>query len=157
MVPYKRYDLLAMIRQLGTPTWFLHVYRLNTDVDSRNALMLDNLAPRSAQYTIKAIASIAGQTSHISLSTLSDKMSETGGLLITLKLAVGARVMLTVNVDVSDGLVNGARGEEVKWSILLPTMITKLPQYLSSLTTTELVLKQFNPVHIVLPSLILCL
>ena len=40
--------------------------------DSRNALMLDNLAPESAQYTIKAIDSIAGQTSHICLSRLSN-------------------------------------------------------------------------------------
>ena len=32
------------------------------------------------------------------------------GLHSTLKLAVGARIVLTVNVDVSDGLVNGARG-----------------------------------------------
>lgn len=30
-----------------------------------------------------------------------------------LKIAVGAGVMLTVNVNVSDGLVNGARGEIV--------------------------------------------
>ena len=52
------------------PTQALHVYRLNTDVDSWNALMLDNLAPQSAQYTIKAIDSIAGQTSHISLLSI---------------------------------------------------------------------------------------
>ena len=89
------------------PTQALHVYRLNADVDSRNALMLDNLAPQSAQYTIKARDARAGQTT---LSAISDKHSETGGLHGTLKLAIGARVMLTTNVDVSDGLVNGARG-----------------------------------------------
>ena len=61
-------------------------YRLNVDVDSRNALMLDNLAPQSAQYTR------AGQTT----PAISDKRSE------LLKLAIGARVMLTTNVDVSD-------------------------------------------------------
>ena len=75
-------------------------YRLNVDVDSRNALMLDNLAPQSAQYTR------AGQTT----PAISDKRSELHGIL---KLAIGARVMLTTNVDVSDGLVNGARGEVV--------------------------------------------
>ncbi len=89
------------------PTQALHVYRLNADVDTRNSLMLDKLAPQSAQYTIKAHDSVAGQTCHISLTSLSDKRSETGGLHSTLKLAIRA------NVDVSDGLVNGARGEVV--------------------------------------------
>ena len=95
------------------PNQALHVHRLNADVDSQNSLMLDELATQSEQFTIKAIDSIAGQTSHISLSSISGKRSETGGLHSTLKLAIGARVMLTANVDVSDGLVNGARGEVV--------------------------------------------
>ena len=86
------------------------MYRLNADVDKRNSLMLNELVPQSAQYTVKAIDSVAGQTCHISRSSVSDKRSETCGLHGTLKLAIGARVMLTANVD---GLVNGARGEVV--------------------------------------------
>ena len=51
------------------PTQALHVYRLKADVDTRNIRMLNNL-PQSAQYTIKATDSIAGQTSHISLHSI---------------------------------------------------------------------------------------
>ena len=91
----------------------LHVYRLNTDVDRRNSFVLNSLAPEDQLYAIKASDAVAGQTRHIDLSRLSNKRSETGGLHGVLKLAIGARVMLTTNVDVADGLVNGARGEVV--------------------------------------------
>ena len=91
----------------------LHVYRLNADVDRRNSFMLNSLAPEDQLYAIKASDAVAGQTRHIDLSRLSNKRSETGGLHGVLKLAIGARVMLTTNVDVADGLVNGARGEVV--------------------------------------------
>lgn len=50
------------------PTKTLHVYTLNADVDKRNLLMLNKLAPQSAQYTIKAHDSVACQTSHIHIS-----------------------------------------------------------------------------------------
>ena len=72
----------------NAPTQALHVYRLNVDVDSRNALMLGNLAPQSSQYIIKVRDARAGQTAHICLSAISDNVL-TGGLL---KLAIGARV-----------------------------------------------------------------
>ena len=95
------------------PTHALHVYRLNADVDTQNSRMLSALASESEQYSIHACDSIAGQTSHVNLSNLSNKRADTGGLHGILKLAVGARIMLTTNVNVSDGLVNGARGEVV--------------------------------------------
>ena len=93
------------------PVDALHVYRLNKDVDERNDEMLNRLAPDDQQFKIKACDSTSGR--HIDLSDISDKRSDTGNLPTLLKLAIGARVMLTVNVDVSDGLVNGARGEVV--------------------------------------------
>ncbi len=93
------------------PIHALHVYKLNADVDYQNSRMLNSLASESEQCFIHACDSIAGQTDQVNLSSLSNKRADTGGLHGILKLAVGARVMLTTNVDVSDGLVNGARGE----------------------------------------------
>ena len=85
----------------------LHVYRLNEDVDQSNEYMLSKLM--TTKYAIKANDAITGQTKHINLASLSSKRAEIGGLHGVLKIACSARVMLTTNVDVSDGLVNGVR------------------------------------------------
>ena len=53
------------------PTQALHVYRLNAHVDTRNTFMLNNLAP---QDTIIATDSVASQTSHISLISVTQKI-----------------------------------------------------------------------------------
>lgn len=47
------------------------------------------------------------------MTNLSDKLSDTGNFHNVLKLAISAHVMLTVNVNVFNGQVNGARGEIV--------------------------------------------
>ena len=72
--------------------------------------MLNQLTPIDQQVTLKAIDSTKDtHTSQLDIATPKSKVN-TGGLISELWLAVCANVMLTVNVDVSDRLVNGARG-----------------------------------------------
>ena len=108
------------------PSDALHVYCLNVGVDKQNEEMLKKLAANNQQYCIASCDSIGGQTNHIDLTNLSQKRSETGGLHGKLKLTVGARVMLTANVDVSDGLVNGARGDVVHIVVDSNEKVTKV-------------------------------
>jgi len=95
---------------LDYPSEALHVYRLNADVDERNEHMLSKLDSSTRRYEVKASDADRGQTKHIDLASLSGKRKETGGSHGILKIACDARVMLTTNVDVLDGLANGARG-----------------------------------------------
>ena len=88
----------------------LHVYRLNKDVDQYNLSKLNLLAPEDQQAVIHAIDSTKEKHTRQLNMTLPKSKASTGGLVEELHLAVGAKVMLTVNIDVSDGLVNGARG-----------------------------------------------
>ena len=92
------------------PSEALHVYRLNADVDERKEHMLSMLDSATGRHEVKASDAVTGQTKRIDLASLSGKRKETGGLHGILKIACGARVMLTTNVDVLDGLANGARG-----------------------------------------------
>lgn len=44
--------------------------------------------------------------------------NSTGGLLNSIKIAIGARVMLRMNLKVSEGLVNGSMGiiKKIEWN-----------------------------------------
>ncbi len=81
-------------------------------VNSHNAAKLVKLG--NPVHAIKAIDNAKDKdTQLLTLDTVPKKLSETGGLWDVLQVAVGAKVMLTVNIKVADGLVNGARGTEV--------------------------------------------
>ena len=67
--------------------------------------MLNKLPSANTRYEIKAKDAMTGQTKHIDMSTLSTNRTETEGLHGVLKIACGARVMLTTNIGLSDGLV----------------------------------------------------
>ena len=77
----------------------LHVYARNTHVDDQNKLKLKELAPEQ-HVVIKANDNTKDK--HIQMLNLkpSDNKADTGGLVSELRLAVGAKVMLTVNYAV---------------------------------------------------------
>ena len=93
------------------PQKALHIFAFNRDVDSHNALMLKSLV--GPVITIHAVDSKKDQeTGRIETSAFDEqkKQKKPGGMLKELKVAVGARVVMTSNVNTADGLVNGASG-----------------------------------------------
>ena len=90
------------------PSDTLHVFTTNRLTDEHNEVMLSTLPP--PYFTVMAIDSKKDiQTGQVVVKP-PQKSSETGGLKEKLTLAKGCRVMLTANLNVSDGLVNGATG-----------------------------------------------
>ncbi len=113
------------------PTQALHVFKTNAQVDAHNDKHLQRL-----HHEGKPVVHIEAKDSKRDKQTeqLSDiptptKRAETGGLHTVLRLAVGARVMLTVNVDVTDGLCNSASGTVVGFHANGNAIIAVLVQF----------------------------
>ena len=92
------------------PSDSLHVYTMLKNVNKYNAEMMGKL--NGPKYTIKSIDNRVDKNSGLKVE-FSHRASDTGGLSSEIQIAVGCRVMLTYNMDVSDGLVNGATGRVV--------------------------------------------
>ena len=90
------------------PSQAVHVFKTNHDVDHHNMNQLYKLDIPVEK--IKAIDQKKDIHTGLVNITISKKPSETGGLHEIVSIAKGARVMITVNIDVSDGLVNGVCG-----------------------------------------------
>ena len=105
------------------PMDILHVYSTHKLVDEHNQKMLSKI--HETVHTVKAIDSKKDKNSRIDIK-FPDKVSETGGLETSLKIAVGCRVMLTYNLDVTDGLANGATGTVSHIVILADTVVNIL-------------------------------
>ena len=79
-------------------------------------------------YTLKAIDSKIDTNSGVEVR-YSNRASDTGGLLDELQLVAGCRVMLKYNIDVSDGLVNGATGKVLHIVLLANSVTTILVEF----------------------------
>jgi ATP-dependent exoDNAse (exonuclease V) alpha subunit len=91
------------------PIEVLHIFATNKQCDEHNLYCLSKL--QTPVYRVAAVDSKHDRiTTSVNVNNLNLKPSETGGLRQTLTLAVGARVMLVANVNVSDGLSNGVIG-----------------------------------------------
>ena len=90
----------------------LHVFTTNSLVNEHNMRMLGTI-DEQPKVLIAFDSKKDLHTNKASITNIPDDISLTGGLHSSITLAVGAKVMLTRNLDVSDGLVNGAQGTVV--------------------------------------------
>lgn len=88
----------------------LHIASLHTQLDRYNDIHLERLTKTQAIHHIVA-ADIYNDKKHHKTYKRNEPLNTKGtSLPMHLKLCVNARVMLTMNLDVNDGLTNGALG-----------------------------------------------
>ena len=104
-------ELSCVPGDMSYPYDAMHVYAQNMYCDEWNEYMLGRLAGDTE--TCIAIDSQKDTAANMAGIHISDKPRDTGNLRHTLRIKNGAKVMLTTNVDVSDGLTNGTMGTVV--------------------------------------------
>ncbi len=87
----------------GYPSQTIHVFTTNDAVNKHKAAMLEQL--EGAVFSIVAEDRSQDVDTHLVDVNQSQKYTKTGGLWKVLQIGEGARVMQTVNLSVSDGLV----------------------------------------------------
>ena len=107
-LPNEAKELLSDCSREGPPD-VLHVYATNKEVNKYNIDMLKSVSSEMKEVLAKDFRKDK-RTGKLKQSNQQVSTSATDSLPDSLLLAEGARVMLTRNVDVSDGLVNGATG-----------------------------------------------
>ena len=102
------------------------MYPKNDDVTQHKTKRLNQL--ETTKYSIQAIDCKKDKNTGQLDVLMPTKISDTGGLIKVLDVAVGARVMLTYNINTPDGLVNGAMGVFIDIIEKLLTVTTILVQ-----------------------------
>ena len=86
----------------------MHVYAQNVHCDEWNENRLKLLPGR--EFTKIATDSKKDDCTQLANVTMPTNPCETGNLQKVLTVKINARVMITTNIDVTDGLTNGAMG-----------------------------------------------
>ena len=86
----------------------MHVYTQNTHCDEWNEYRLKLLPGK--EFTCIATDSKKDDCTELANATMSMNPYETDNLRKVLTVKINARVMITTNIDVTDGLANGAMG-----------------------------------------------
>ncbi|XP_075158165.1 uncharacterized protein LOC142231442 [Haematobia irritans] len=137
-------DDIKMLRQRivtpsAVPTDAIHLFCSNDEVDQYNTAKLNSIQSEeiisNAEDCIKAIGLTEQNKKKVLEAVKLFKVSECQGLPYRLILKVSAKYMVTVNIDTSDGLVNGATGQLM--DITLSTTNRRIPIMDITLSTTN--------------------
>ena len=102
----------------------MHVYVENVHCNEWNNFMVSMLPGQ--EFVIPAIDGKMDVSTNLAKVQFSDKKQDIGNLRMSLSLKVGARVMITKNINVSDGLTNGTMGTVTDIVLDTTTAIVKM-------------------------------